>query len=387
MVSLETVKHWKKVVNSYPYPKDDFERAKFQFECLYMVRHSLKQESRWFVFKWNIISIVAFPFLLVVFLLKNLKHIAVERRSAVFTCPDQRYSFVYNDLPSIILEQYGVPQLVNEKGLFKRGVLSNLIDKEAIKIVLKSTTKYPFHFFMNLGLLVNLSRYCSIVKKYQPEAIIVVQVEKYYTTSLLTKYCESKGIKHICVQHGDYFYEPRSSFFRVSEYYAWNKETIKQFEMERAELGVFSLYTPKRLMPSLKKNDHPQYYITYYLQDNNLDSLKRISNVLSRFVKAGLPCSVRKHPRFTLPNEFEQLFKDVGVIIEPIDKVSLNDSLCNTEFIVAHFSTVLTEAIINGFNAVIDDYTESIVLLQELCYTNISKTSLRLSSLIEETFA
>lgn len=384
MVSLETVRYWKKVVNRYPIPKDDIERSKFGYECLYMARYSKGQEKKWNIFKWNVKAFFAIPILFLFFIVNNKRRIKKLETSAVFTCPDTRYSFVHNDLPAELLRQYGTPELVNEKRLFERGFYGNMLDKESSKLFLKTIIRYPFHFFMNLGVLVNLSRYSSIVNHYNPKALIVVQVEKYYTTSILTKYCETKGVKHICIQHGDYFYEPSSAFFRVSEYYAWNEETIKQFEMERADLGVCSFYIPKRLTPTLKKNTPPRFYITYYLQDNSLDSLIRISDVLSRFVKAGYPCSVRKHPRFELPSQFEGLFSDAGVVIEPLDKVSLNESLCNTEYVIAHYSTVLTEAIINGFNAVIDDYTESIEILRELCYTNISLTSLRLSTLIKD---
>lgn len=384
MVSLETVKYWKKVVNSYPDPKHDIDRAKFQFECMYMVRNTLRQESRWFVFKWNIISFFVLPFLFVAFLINNLRRIDENKKKAVFTCPDMRYSFVKDDLPQDLLERYGEPELVNEKQLFSKGMFSNRLDKDGARIIIKCIARYPIHFFMNLGILVNLSRYCSILQLYCPQAIIVVQVEKYYTTSLLTLYCEMKSIKHICIQHGDYFYEPRSSFFRVSEYYAWNEATIKQFEMERAELGNYFVYKPKRLTSTLKKEENPQFYITYYLQDNDLSSLIRISEVLARFVKAGYNCCVRKHPRFALPDSYEQLFQNAGIFVEPLDTISLNESLCNTEYVVAHYSTVLTEAITNGFNAVIDDYTESIEILKELCYTNISLTSLRLSTLIND---
>ena len=80
----------------------------------------------------------------------------------------------------------------------------------------------------------------------------------------------------------------------------------------------------------------------------------------------------------------EEVFVNSKVIIERPEAITIGDSITNTEYIVSYRSTVLSEAIINGFNAVIDDVTQDIGVLERVMDPNVKRTSLRLSQLIDK---
>ena len=64
--------------------------------------------------------------------------------------------------------------------------------------------------------------------------------------------------------------------------------------------------------------------------------------------------------------------------------MSLKESMINSRYIVGALSTVLTEAIINGMDAVIDDVAVPIEYLELMSYVNLRRTPLRLSKIVNE---
>jgi len=79
-----------------------------------------------------------------------------------------------------------------------------------------------------------------------------------------------------------------------------------------------------------------------------------------------------------------KVFEKSDIEIEDALAVPLKESMINSRYIVGALSTVLTEAIINGMDAVIDDVAVPIEYLELMSYVNLRRTPLRLSKIVNE---
>ena len=132
-------------------------------------------------------------------------------------------------LPDIIKNEYNNIIVVN----LRKGFSFGYLDATAFVIFLKSLFKYPFSFFFNLKILVSLVNFGSLIHQYQPTTICSMYSEKDFVSSLITYYCEVKGISFINIMHGEIFLDPRHAFVRFSEFYVWNSHYINIFTKKR----------------------------------------------------------------------------------------------------------------------------------------------------------
>ena len=79
-----------------------------------------------------------------------------------------------------------------------------------------------------------------------------------------------------------------------------------------------------------------------------------------------------------------KVFEKSDIEIEDALAVPLKESMINSRYIVGALSTVLTEAIINGMDAVIDDVAVPIEYLELMSYVNLRRPPLRLSKIVNE---
>ena len=204
---------------------------------------------------------------------------------------------------------------------------------------------------------------------------------------MLTNYCENNGIEYVGVAHGEYILAPERAFVRFTRYYAWNNEMIELFYLTRSPHNGFFVYQTNRLAPVYKKQPNPEFFISYYLEDHNVDDLNRLKSILIGFVENGFKCKVRIHPREGYLEETNSIFEGTSIYVEDPKVVSLSDSIENSRYIVSTISTVLREAYASGYDVVIDDMSNVITLeaMKEVKYSLLDKTDLRLSDIYNRT--
>lgn len=371
---VKIVRYWKKCMAEMSIPCDDYDRSLNHYIGRILTGGTMKKSLLKGVFCYFVT-----PILLLVFVLKPRLHRNVDKKKAIFVCPNPNFTFVSDDLPQCIVEQYGSVHVCADE--LRISTLKLRIDLIGVMVVVKCFLKKPFDYW-SFSVLIHLSRIYNLIFKYDPSIIITTQTEEDYSSSLVTYYCEKHNVKYVCFQHGEYCYNPGMAFVRFSEYFAWNKETVNLLEMVNTRIDFATIYKSNRLIKQYLKKTKPMYFITYYLEDQSVDDIFQINEILKLFVEKGYMCNVRYHPRVKYQVDLESIFTDRNINIENPFEVSLGDSISNTEYVVAYKSTVLSEAIANSMNAVIDDLSGSIEYLEEICYANLKKTNLRLSHLL-----
>jgi hypothetical protein len=374
--AVEKVRMWKKSISNFKFPFDDYDRSLNHYKGVQMVTGVTP-----LLLLKRICSFLVTPLLILIFLLRPKLYSNIDQKKAIFTCPNPNFTFVADDLPLCLIEKYeSVHVCVDELRL---PIQKMRIDFIGMKIIVKCFYKKPFSYW-TLYILIHLSRIYNLISKYNPSIIITTQTETDFSSSLVTYYCEKHNVKYVCVQHGENYYYPGMAFVRFSEYFAWNQETLSILKALNVKIDFATIYEPKRLKKQYTKKKEPKYFITYYLEDESIHKLFQINRTLESFSKQGYLCNVRYHPRVKYQIDLKQVFTDEYINIENPFLVSLGDSISNTEYVVSYKSTVLSEAIANSMNAVIDDVNGCMEYLEEVCYINIKKTSLRLSNLLSK---
>lgn len=368
---------WEKRIHRLGVPKDDYDRVyRHYVGCMIWGNHSIPIKK--------LVSFVLFP--IVYYMTKRQKNVAhIEVRDAILTCPDKAYMLSDEELPTALKNSYkDIIRVYYNKNSVISSLTSYVLDDAGRKIALSCFKKFPFAPFMNLSVLLHLCRIYKLITQYTPKAIITTQSEQDFAASIITKYCEDKGIKYICIQHGEYCYNPSMAYFRFSEYYAWNKETIDILELTNTKIKYAHIYIPEKLKPRYRKKDTPDFYITYYLSSETEAEVIEIKKILLKFVESGFPCSIRKHPRALDDRFIFNTFGQTEINIEDCNLVSIGDSISNTRYIVAYRSTVLSEGIANSMDVVIDDVVGDVEFLARVHDINLKRTDLRLSVLMKK---
>ena len=158
---------------------------------------------------------------------------------------------------------------------------------------------------------------------------------------------------------------------------------IDLFYLTRSPHNGFYVYKTSRLAPIYKKQANPEFFLSYYLDDQSIEEITKLKAILVDFTKKGFKCKVRVHPRAGDLKETNKIFEGTSICVEDPKAVSLSDSIENSRFIVSTISTVLREAYASGFDVVIDDMNDVITLkvMKEVKYSLVDKTDLRLSDL------
>lgn len=371
---------WEKKFSKLGYAKDDFDRLIRHFYGVTIYRG----ESVFIRFIRNVSSICILP-VIAYRLERNACSSKVKPADAILMAPDKAFLMQIEDLPYELKERYKTyHQIFFEKNSLLKDYKNNSIDETAIELVVKCVKKFPFQPYMILYLILQLSRISTIIHQFSPKAIITTQAEQSFASSIVTLYCELLGVEYICIQHGDYSYNPSMAFMRFSEYYAWNKETIEILELVNNKITFAKIYTPSKLIPKYTRKNSPDYFITYYLSDETEENIIKIKNLLEMFVEKGYSCNVRRHPRAQREDSIKKIFLDSKVDVENTSNISIGDSLSNTEYIVSYRSTVLSEGIANSMNVVLDDVVGDIEILKRLHDINYKRITLKLSDLVRK---
>lgn len=227
-----------------------------------------------------------------------------------------------------------------------------------------------FEPYFILKCMVKISFYGFLCSKYNPSAIITSS-EYSFTSSVLTAYLKNKEILHINIMHGDALFDIRDSFFRFSECYVWDKHYMDLYKNLYAYEKQFKMGIPPR-HKKLKDNK-------IFLQDNKIlkfywasekekEELLYIFNGLNKLRKNGFKIIIRYHPLHK-----EYFFRYItpycdNFIIEKPECKDIYNSLLETNYVLATYSTVLLEASMMGRMPVINDYGNNIAILEKLDY-------------------
>lgn len=238
---------------------------------------------------------------------------------------------------------------------------------------------YPPYF--KLKIIIKMSMYSTIIKMYNPKAIISY-VESSFTSQVMTDWLEEKGIKHINIMHGEKLYFIADSYSHFSEFYVWDIYYKELMIKMKADPNQFFIEKPESLVTKINLYEKVDYDITYYLSDENSHDLKRIRDLLIKMKNKGYVCKVRIHPRGNNGKQVNKIFKDF--FIENSDTTSLKKSFETTKFICSLNSTVLYEGYLISKKVIIDDITrpDKYHQLKELGYIMLNKKHLLISEMI-----
>ena len=228
----------------------------------------------------------------------------------------------------------------------------NTDDIEFFKIIKK---RYKHDLYFLYKILLKLSLYSYIIHKYEPESI-VVNAETSYTSSVLTEYCEARGIHHINVMHGEKIFWIRDAFFRFTDCYVWSDYHVNLFKLMRADKSNYIIALPPAMRFSAinvvvdadKVVDY-KFYLGFETQ-KTITEFKKITDILDN---VGKTYRFRPHPVYT-DIKLLKNFYSVDKLEDP-QEVGIEESILESRNVVAIFSTVLRQAYYAGIRVIVDD--------------------------------
>lgn len=353
----------KTFLEAIPEPKNDIQRSLYQFKC---------QSFFWPKWKVPFYNIGAF-FVFVPVLIMEWFRSAFVHKSHHYDAIGE-FKGMEECIPDNLSEEYNIR---HEDWLVK-GMLKTKDIGYVLKVFLSS---FPNAYF-SLKLLLKLSQYNQTIYMYQPQAM-VVHCEFSFASSILTQFCERKGVKHIDVMHGEKLYHIYDSFFRFSKCYVWSDYYKDLFIRLRAYPDQFVISVPPSLKIDLRKYKRPDVYADYkyYLADFTSEEIAGIVASMSGVKAQGKSVKYRLHPRY---QQWDRILEyATKEDIEDPHEVTIQESVANCEFVVGSYSTVLAQAFMSGRKVVVDDvtYIEQYRKLAEYDYWLASENSIKLSEI------
>ncbi len=353
----------KKYIKHFPEPKDNIERAYFQYCCQMKLYGELIQTC---------LNLSALPISLL-YLLKLKKTDEETKKSvdAVFFNDGKPFNIIPK---SVVLKYQDIITLSTDNRILTKD------DRAFLNRIFK---RYPFSWMFWLKLVLNISRYSYAIIKYSPKAIISCS-EFSFTSSVLTEYCHTKGVKLINVMHGEKLYFIRDSFVKYDEFYVWDKGYRDLLASLGADKEQFKIEAPASLTIKADYEVEKKYDYTYYLQIEPDSELEKLSQTLGKLVDKGYKVSLRPHPRYTNIDTVNRLFS--GIDIEDCNMLSIEKSILETKNVISKYSSVLNQAYHSGINIVIDDISDKnrFLKLKELQFVMLTVEHKLLSDVLEE---
>lgn len=319
-------------------PKDDWDRSYKQYQCQCLFR------PQWQLFFLNFFSLIVFPFAICYLLFK--------KKASSNDCEFVEAVGVFSEVPEVI------PQALKDKYRIKDDCTFDdfSLNPKDLVYVLHILPRFFLHPFFLLKSVLNIAKYSFLIEKYQPKYIIV-HAEFAFSSSLLTHYCHSRGIRHIDVMHGEKLYYIRDSFFHYDECYVWNTYYTDLFVSMKAEPSQFIVAVPDSLVINVDHYYNSSLYADYkyYLVKCTNEELESIVRSMEFVNRIGKTVKFRPHPRWTNISLLKKLVPDEN--IEYPEKVSIMESIANLSNAVGSYTTVLNQAVNSGKSVVLDDVT------------------------------
>ncbi|MDE7434585.1 MAG: hypothetical protein K2N01_02000 [Lachnospiraceae bacterium] len=318
-------------IQDFPEPKDDIERAYFQYKCSCFL-----YEQKIILFFKNIVSLAGI-----------LYYMLVKCRKRPAEGCAHRYVFVFNgDDLDVVPDKY-------RDQLMKVNIAFYLyLNKDDKKFIRKIWKRYPFSFFFLFKCIVKLATYRAAIEMYHPQTILC-SCENSYTSSILTMYCEKMGMEHINLMHGVVPISVSLAFHRFHVSSVWTAGVIETHKILRSGSERYEIEIPKCMRYDVKHDMEQMGRYTYYMQDTSEEILSGLVNVYREMQKRGISLILRPHPVFTNMDDVKRYLPEAE--IEDTESVSIQDSINRAECIIARFSTVLWQAQIMKKRTMIDD--------------------------------
>ena len=361
-------KKYRKKINEDNCFESYFYRSFLQYKCQ---MHKIPFYKKLII---NSISLIAIPLFLLIITFNSLLSLLSRNLKAHFSDSKKTillgFSITYDKdlIPQSVLKNYKVISMNSKKFYF--------INKKEVWVFFKFLIKkFTFYFYFIFKLLVKITIYNYFCQKYKPVAI-VDNAEFSFTSSIMTAFLEKKNISYINVLHGEKLLYIRDSFFRFSECYVWNKHYIDLFKCLYAYEKQFKIEIPPR-HKKLKNNNiflQDKKILKYYwASEKEKNELLYIFNGLNELRKNGFKIIIRYHPLHK-----EYFFRYINsycdnFIIEKPECKDIYNSLLETNYVLATYSTVLSEANMMGKIPVINDYGDNILKLERLNYIIVKR--------------
>lgn len=344
-------------------PKDDIDRSLKQYLC------QMSFMPAWKKLGLNMLAIAAFPLEVLYYFVKGIKTIQTEPVEA---------AAIFKEVEAVIPEELKKRYAIKSDCTFDEYSLS-FSDLSFISYLLFRGLLHPFFVLKSTA---NVAKYSSLIKRYRPKCVMV-HAEFAFSSSLLTRYCHSKGVEHINVMHGEKLYYIRDSFFHYDECFVWDQYYIDLFTSLKAEPSQFRIAVPKSMVIDVNQYLNESLFADYkyYLARCTPVELESIVNSMHFVRNIGKTVKFRPHPRWTDMSLLESLVPKEE--IEYPAEVNIMQSVANSSYAVGSYTTVLTQAVHSGRGVVLDDitYKEQYEKLKDLKYILSNKGYPTLSEL------
>lgn len=336
-------------------PKNDIQRSFYQYKCQMFFVSRIKIVALNFISFW-----ILWAFILLAFIKRIRVHFSYPCDAIIEKNTHQGV------VPDSLNKKYALTSEEWSKG-FSFGIKDITYILRTLPFVFRS----PYFVFK---VLYKAALYSSMIKKHRPKAIIVFN-EYSFTSSTLTAFCESNGIEHINVMHGEKLYYIRDSFFRFTKAYVWEEYYIKLLSDMRAPKVQFIAEAPPFMRTDTSQHINPDVYADYkyYLALYDEETLKNIIKSLSFVARQGCTLKFRPHPRYS---DIELLKKYVPEDqIEYPREVGIADSISNLKFGIGVFTTVLNQCYHAHKGVIIDNinFPKNYSLLSGMGYVLLEK--------------
>ncbi|MBD5233350.1 MAG: hypothetical protein HDS65_04130 [Bacteroidales bacterium] len=350
-------------IRRLPEPKHDISRSFYQYKAQMLF------VSRWKRLVFNFIALFVLPLYILVAFIKRIRSRYRYKVEAILEKSGHQ-----GVVPDSVAKKY---KISTEE--WSSGFSLSFRDLGFVLRLSPYLIRSPYFVFK---ILYKVGLYSQLIKLYRPDAIIVYN-EYSYTSSALTYFCESNGVEHINVMHGEKLYYVRDSFFRFSKTYVWEDYYIKLLSDLRAPREQFVAELPPFMSvnPSEHRNSDAYADYKYYLAKYTEEELQSIVKSLEFISRQGASLKYRPHPRYS---DIQLLKKYVDEsMIEYQREVDIETSISNLKYAVGVYTTVLNQCYHAGVNVVIDDmnFPENFTRLSELGYVLLSKDVVYLSQL------
>ncbi len=337
----------KRWIESFPEPRDDIERAYFHFKCRFYGVPRIR------IAFLNLLGCFLCWYYLLRFALRRNRPVEREEYDAVLINPQSMRTPYSDKIPAELLEEFPRFFPIDFKGYPDRE--GGAVDGETARFWLRLMLRHPLEGYFNLNCLLHLGSVYQILRRYCPKAVMSYRTESNFTSSVVTDYCERRGIEHICYMHGDYVCSKDRAFVRFSRMYIWDELYKEIFLWSRCPEAQLRIYRPGMYSLPESRIHEPRYFLTYYCDGDFDKKTLAIRERLIGFVRSGRRCKIRPHPRFSDPEFLRREFEPCGIEIEDCRNVPLQDSVADSEYIVSMRSTVLMQAYYAGKTIVVDN--------------------------------
>ena len=323
----------KKYLYHFPEPENDIQRSYYQYKCQNLFRNRIK------IFVINAFCLIAFLPILFVLLTKK---VGKERK---------RIEIIgeFKGLEDLIVDEIDKSKLNNDVWME-----SECLSTSDLPLIFYLVLTYPLAPYFWMKCMLKISGYNYMITTYKP-SVIFVHGEYTFTSSILTYYCEKKGVKHVNAMHGEKLFYIGYSFFHYHKCYIWDEYYEKLLLELRAEKNQFLISVPPSLKINLISNYDKLCYskYKYYLQIFNEDELKEILTSLKFIKNWDKNLRFRPHPRFSNLTLLRKYVTEN--LIEMPNNVSISKSITNCEVAIGAFSTVLYQSYLCRKIVVLDD--------------------------------